>query len=122
MAMGGDAISRSSPSIRNRTHVLVLIRFEMQIRCPHIKGIQQHFVQELDDGSVFYAGSGVCALCGFFNNVSSNSKSPPPLISVSMDSLVDLVLLSTRRLSLSYSAIIQSTPIWVVNLIFSAAS
>ena len=40
----------------------------MQIRCPHIEGIQQHFVQELDDGSVFYLGSGVCALCGFFNS------------------------------------------------------
>ena len=39
-----------------------------------------------------------------------------------MDSEADLVVASTKRFSLSYSAIIQSTPIWVVNLIFSAAS
>ncbi|MNV58389.1 hypothetical protein D3C71_1507640 [compost metagenome] len=29
----------------------------MQIRCTHIECVQQHFVQEFDDGSIFYISS-----------------------------------------------------------------
>jgi hypothetical protein len=50
---------------------------------------------------------------------SLNSKSSPTMFSIV--SVVVALLASTRRVSLSYSATIQSTPIWVANLIFSAA-
>ncbi len=49
---------------------------------------------------------------------SSNSTSPTMF---SIASVTDLVCASTRRLSLSNSAMTQSTPICVANLIFSAA-
>ncbi len=52
--------------------------------------------------------------------MSSNSKSLPPMM-LSITSLAVVVWASTSLLSLSYSAITQSTPIWVANLIFSAA-
>ena len=51
---------------------------------------------------------------------SSNSKSSP--IRLSMASAALVALASTSAVSLSYSAITQSTPIWVANLTFSAAS
>jgi hypothetical protein len=51
---------------------------------------------------------------------SSNSKSSPMMLSMASVALVALA--STILVSLSYSAMIQSTPIWVANLIFSAAS
>ncbi|MDT4860412.1 hypothetical protein FQZ97_949710 [compost metagenome] len=50
---------------------------------------------------------------------SSNSKSPPMMLSIV--SLTLVVWVSTSLLSLSYSAMTQSTPICVANLIFSAA-
>jgi hypothetical protein len=51
---------------------------------------------------------------------SSNSKSSPMMLSMASVALVAFA--STILVSLSYSAMIQSTPIWVENLIFSAAS
>jgi hypothetical protein len=50
---------------------------------------------------------------------SSNSKSSPMMLS--MASLALVAPASTILVSLSYSAMIQSTPIWVENLIFSPA-
>ncbi len=50
---------------------------------------------------------------------SSNSKSPPMMLSIAW--LAVVFWLSTSLLSLSYSAMTQSTPIWVANLILSAA-
>ena len=50
---------------------------------------------------------------------SSNSKSSPMMLSIA--SVAVAVAASTILDSLSYSAMIQSTPIWVANLIFSAA-
>ena len=40
---------------------------------------------------------------------------------LSIASVAVVALASTILVSLSYSAMIQSTPIWVANLIFSAA-
>ena len=51
---------------------------------------------------------------------SSNSKSSPMMLSMASDAVVADA--STILDSLSYSAMTQSTPIWVENLIFSAAS
>ncbi len=50
---------------------------------------------------------------------SSNSKSSPMMLSIASEAVV--VDVSTSLLNLSYSAITQSTPICVENLIFSAA-
>ena len=50
---------------------------------------------------------------------SSNSKSSPMMLSIASVALA--VAASTILESLSYSAMTQSTPIWVANLIFSAA-
>ena len=35
----------------------MLVGLEVQVGCPHVEGVQQHLVQELDDGSIFYIGS-----------------------------------------------------------------
>ena len=50
---------------------------------------------------------------------SSNSKSSPMMLSMASVAVVELA--STILVSLSYSAMIQSTPICVANLIFSPA-
>ena len=53
IAMGGDAISRNSPSIRKTHAVRVLVGFKMQVGGPHAERIHQHLVQETNDWGVF---------------------------------------------------------------------
>jgi hypothetical protein len=50
---------------------------------------------------------------------SSNSMSPPTMLSIASDAV--MAWASTSLSNLSYSAMTQSTPIWLANLIFSAA-
>ena len=35
----------------------MLIRLKVQVRCAHVDGIDQHLVQEFDNGSIFYVRS-----------------------------------------------------------------
>lgn len=53
IAMGGDAISRRLAVDAEADPVLVLVRLEVQVGRAHVERVQQHLVQELDDGGVF---------------------------------------------------------------------
>ena len=56
-------------AVNAKTHAVgVLVRLEMQVGGPHAEGVQQHLVQELDNGRVFnIRRAGVCGFGGLLN-------------------------------------------------------
>jgi len=57
----------------------MFIGFKMQIGCPHIEGIQEHFVKKLDDGRIFnFCGPCVSLIgCFFYRNIVKFKAAPP---------------------------------------------
>ncbi len=102
--------------------VVVLVGLEVEVGRAHAEGVEQHLVQELDDRRVFdLAGAGVRCVGGILHgDVVELEFAADDAVDASRQRLDAAA--STIRDSLSYSAMTQSTPICVANLIFSAAS
>ena len=123
ISTGGETISRNSPSTRNRTRYWCSYGSKCKSDARMLKASISILCRNLTTGASstsLWAVSSSSAGALAPNDASSNSKSPPTMLSI--DSAADLVWASTSFDSLSNSAMTHSTPIWVENLIRSAAS
>ena len=121
IATGGEAISRSSPSTRKRTRYVCSNGSKCKSEARMLKASNSIFCKNFTTGASSTSDAAASLMSEAASVVnSSNSKSSPMMCSIASAALV--VDASTILDSLSYSAITQSTPIWVENLIFSATS